>query len=186
MLFILTGLKQTGKTRWLEATVARLEDEGVSCHGVLAPGQWTAHADGSLEKTGINNILLPQHETVLFARRIDLAQGEGSYDEGTQAAQAHLDWHISEEALARVNAHFAMLMEAPPAQRAVLIIDELGPLELKRGGGLAQAVRLLEAGPQDRYDHAIVVVREKLVDLAEERFAPIWGSCKLIQEEDLR
>ena len=184
MLYILTGLKQTGKTRWLEATVARLEEEGVPCHGVLAPGQWAARADGSFEKTGINNVLLPQHETISFARRIDLAQGEGSYDEGTQAAQAHLDWHISEEALARVNEHFAMLMEAPPAQRAVLIVDELGPLELKRGGGLTQAVRLLDAGPQSRYSHAIVVVREKLAGLAEERFAPIWGGCKRIAPDE--
>ena len=201
MLFILTGTKQTGKTRWLQQLVARLEDRGIACHGVLAPGVWkptsgkpgradaaepgapTSSDAPAFEKLGINNVLLPQHDVIPFAQRADLAQGEGSYDEHAQAAQAHLTWHISDEALARVNKHFALLGQEEPRTPApaVLIIDELGPLELKRDGGLTEAVRLLEAGPCGRYAHAVVVVRESLADLAEARFAPAWNGALCIE-----
>ena len=196
MLFILTGTKQTGKTRWLQQLVAQLEGRGIACHGVLAPGVWKrreapgqtdaapAPSDApAFEKLGINNVLLPQHDVIPFAQRADLAQGEGSYDERAQAAQARLTWHISDEALARVNKHFALLGQEEPRTPApaVLIIDELGPLELKRGGGLTEAVRLLEAGPCGRYAHAVAVVRESLADLAEARFAPAWNGALCIE-----
>ena len=64
MLFLLTGEVQIGKTRWLESLVTELADCGVSCVGVLAPGQWVPaegeHADANgFEKLGIDNVLLP-------------------------------------------------------------------------------------------------------------------------------
>ncbi len=40
MLFILTGDIQTGKTRWLEALIDELNQQGVVTDGVVAPGVW--------------------------------------------------------------------------------------------------------------------------------------------------
>ena len=76
MLFLLTGEVQIGKTRWLESLVTELADCGVSCAGVLAPGQWVPsegeHADANgFEKLGIDNVLLPSGERIPFARRGD-------------------------------------------------------------------------------------------------------------------
>ena len=192
MLFLLTGEVQIRKTRWLEALVADLAERGVPCAGVLAPGQWVAsageRADGNgYEKLGIDNVLLPDGERVSFARRGDLARADGTFDEGSQAAQAELAWHISDAAIERVNAHFEKLRslacaesvpesEGSPRLRrpGLLVVDELGRLEIWRGGGLTEAVALLAEGPSAAFPHALVVVRDYLADDAEALLAEAW------------
>lgn len=207
MLFLLTGAVQTGKTRWLERLVVELAAEGVSCCGVLAPGVWQRRAElgaevnastrpdgsraGDFEKLGIDNVLLPGGERVMFARRRDLAQREGALNPHSQSAAAGLAWEIDEAALARVNAHFdALAHSAPfapssasspaissPARPRLLVVDELGRLELRCNGGLTSAMTLLARGATAACPHALVVVRESLRPLAEERFAAAWGGC---------
>lgn len=198
MLFVLTGGIQTGKTRWLQSLVADLADVGVACCGVLAPGVWRERSVEELaasstneesperfEKLGIDNVLLPSGELVPFARRRDLAVIEGSFVEGSQSARAKLGWEISEGALARVNEHFAALGEAASGSSpALLIVDELGPLELLRGGGLTEALALLEAGPSERFPNALVIIRESLLDVARERFEGAWGALRPIAPGD--
>ena len=154
--------------------------------GVLAPGVWadrrgdpnpSAHVDGNgFEKLGIDNVLLPGGERVAFARRADLAESEDSFDPHSQSAQAKLHWHISDSAIARVNDHFARLAKTSATEGApgLLVVDELGQLELKRGGGLTEAVALLEAGPSSTTPHALIVVRETLLPLLDGRFKR-WG-----------
>lgn len=164
MLFLLTGEVQIGKTRWLESLVTELGAFGVPCAGVLAPGQWVpsmgprADANG-FEKLGIDNVLLPGGERIPFARRGDLARADGTFNEESQAAKAELAWHIDDAAIARVNAHFDELAvasschpersaegaESKDASRApgLLIVDELGRLEIWRGGGLTSAMACL-------------------------------------------
>lgn len=198
MLFLLTGEVQTGKTRWLESLVAELAERGVPCAGVLAPGQWVSstgeHADGNgYEKLGIDNVLLPGGERISFARRGDLARAEGSFDEGSQAAQAELAWHISDDSIARVNAHFARLMAGSVSVRdaegaspacGLLVVDELGRLEIWRGGGLAEAVALLAQGPSAAFPRALAVVRDYLLDDAEALLSPAWPDIARIAPDD--
>lgn len=186
MLYLLTGTIQIGKTRWLERLVQRLQAEGVICYGVVAPGDWVpsdgpqANADG-LEKRGIWNVLLPEGERIRFAWRRDLTP-DPQEEAAREADAVGLGWRISDEALAQVNAHFARIGErcaaAPGDQRALLIVDELGRLELHHQGGLTEAVRLLERGPQGCLQDALVVARDTLAPLVEERFAALWGGCE--------
>jgi nucleoside-triphosphatase THEP1 len=188
MLFILTGDIQIGKTRWLEELVHTCQQQGVEVAGVLAPGQWVTstgpHADtNGFEKRGINNVLLPQKERLLFAKRNDIALEENDFDAQAQAAQAKLGWHISEEALQKVNNHFAHLHQeagAPSTPPRLLIIDELGRLELMRNGGLTEALSLLEEGPTEAFPHALIVVRDALADTARARFESTWGEVRFI------
>ncbi len=152
MLFLLTGEVQIGKTRWLEKLVADLAERGVLCAGVLAPGQWVAsageRADGNgYEKLGIDNVLLPGGERVPFARRDDFARAEADAE--------------SE-------------VPPPPRQPGLLVVDELGRLEIWRGGGLTEAVALLREGPTTAFPHALVVVRDYLADDAEALLADAW------------
>lgn len=58
---------------------------------------------------------------------------------------------------------------------ALLVVDELGRLELLRGCGLTNAVALLDGGPTPAFPHAITVVRETLLGEVCRRFAPAWG-----------
>ena len=121
MLFLLTGDVQIGKTRWLEKPCGDLTAAGVCVAGVIAPGQWVPRAEGQpggrhrfdgegrFEKLGIDNVLLPQGERIVFARRRDLAEGDQPFAQGEQAKAAQLAWAISDEAIAQVNDHFATL-----------------------------------------------------------------------------
>lgn len=187
MLFLLTGDVQIGKTRWLESLVAELAECGVPCAGVLAPGQWVrssgAHADANgFEKLGIDNVLLPGGERIPFARREDIARAEGAFNEESQAAKAELAWHIDDAAIARVNDHFDRL-SLPPAP-GLLVVDELGRLEIWRGGGLTSAMALLAQGPTAAFPHALAVVRDYLLDDAEALLASAWPDhCHISPDE---
>lgn len=210
MLFLLTGNVQTGKTRWLEAFLAELAEAGVTSVGVLAPGVWCRHDSGQLspetlaagghaapegqpafEKLGIDNVLLPQGTRLSFARRRDLAQDEGTFDPKSQSAAERLSWEISEDALAQVNAHLSSFGECafhPAATSELLVIDEVGRLELLRNGGLTAALELIDGGPSPRFPHALAIVREQLLEAAQERFAAPWGGevCAIEPNEEGR
>ena len=194
MLFVLTGNIQTGKTRWLELAIDNMEANGIAVYGVLAPGIWIDHRDKAIrpetcdangfEKIGIDNILLPSGERITFARRADLALRENDYNKHAQSARAKLGWHISDEAIARVNDHFAQIAAAASNAKAsnskgLLVVDELGRLEMERGEGLTEALAALEAGPTSLYQHALIVVREMLLPHLEGKFAA-WGPRELI------
>ena len=110
MLFILTGEIQTGKTRWLQRLLDMLETSGVRLYGVVAPGIWKeSHGpNGELlyEKLGIQNEVLPQHERIEFARRVDLMDEADVERSCTQAQRAQLSWAINDKAIEIVNRHF--------------------------------------------------------------------------------
>lgn len=200
MLFALTGGIQTGKTRWLCRLVEALGAEGVRCAGVTAPGVWRkrqlgatlpegeravdSRAESEYEKLGIDNVLLPGGERVPFARRVDLACQAGAYNSRSQSARAGLGWAIDDAAIARVNAHFRKLADACQNAASLLIVDELGRLELMQGEGLVEAMALLDRGPTRDFPHALVVVREDLLPLARERLAPVWGAPVPIHPDD--
>lgn len=209
MLFVLTGNVQIGKTRWLESLVDELARKGVASYGVIAPGTWVDRRNrrdrrdrrgtpvvnkyvdaNGFEKTSIDNVLLPSGERIPFARRLDLAAQEGKIDADSQSSQAKLFWNISDEAIAQVNAHFEQLREGPVANSAqapgLLVVDELGRLELLRGEGLTEAMQTLEEGPTETLRHALIVVREQLLPHLGGRFAK-WGEqVQLAPDEQSR
>lgn len=70
------------------------------------------------------------------------------------------------------------------APHAMLVVDELGRLELLRSCGLTNALAILDAGPTPQFPHAIAVVRETLLDEARRRFKPRWGKATVIGPDD--
>lgn len=88
----------------------------------------------------------------------------------------------SETTGARVRGRWdAGLASAAPG---LLIVDELGRLELQRGEGLTEAVALLRQGPTSAFPHALVVVREELVDEAERQLRAAWPDrCRIAPDE---
>ena len=168
MLFILTGDIRSGKTTWLAAGVRELEAAGGPVRGVLAPGVWR---DG--KKVGIENVLLPSHERVLLATPAE------------EGCSTGLGWDFDANALARVNAHLTELAATSGDMRpGLLVIDEIGPLELRRGEGLTAALELLDAGPTPAWPHALVVVRATLAEDARTRFAQSWRSVELLSPDE--
>lgn len=187
MLFILSGQIQTGKTRWLEALIEDVAAAGIESYGVIAPGIWRelpcdSPEEPKREKLGINNVLLPSRKRILFARRADLAQADGTLEHDSQSGKMGLAWSIDDDAIRCVNEHFAQikkLSDSPEAKPGLLVVDELGRLELKAGQGLVTALELLESGPSALAQHAIIVVREDLLPLIEGRFKR-WGEKRVI------
>ena len=175
MLFILTGNVQIGKSRWLERLADDLTRLDVTCYGVIAPGIWVesntdAANDQGYEKLGINNLLLPDNVTVPFAQRADIA-------DLSQAGRVGLGWHIDDAAIARVNEHLSSIEKRAEDDRRhkLLVIDELGRLELDHESGLVEAMRLLRNGPCAGMKDALVVVRETFAERAESLFAETWN-----------
>lgn len=193
VLIYLTGSVQIGKTRWLENLVRALAAQGVAVAGVTAPGIWrraelgSPHTDAQgFEKLGIENVLLPQGEHVRLALRRDIALQKGLVEPDGQSERAGLCWAMTDGALELVNRHFSWLAEddghgledagAKTGPRTgLLVVDELGRLELMRDEGLVAAMRLLERGPRPGWPHAIAVVRSDLLLLAHERLDAAWG-----------
>lgn len=197
MLFLLSGDIQKGKSRWLDALCNELETEGISVKGVLAPGVWRerfcdeksgmikAAGQGRFEKLGIDNILLPGRQRIPFAHRRDLAIAEGSFNENSQSAALHLSWEIFENALEQVNAHFDNLAaRIPPSAPELIVVDELGRLELVCGGGLTSVMALLDAGSPTDATHALVVVRSRLLEHARGRFGQSWGEIIVLAPDE--
>jgi len=197
MLFILTGEKRSGKTRWLNRLIKQLAKADVTCHGLLTPGIWQKQVDESgtagYEKLGIDAVLLPEGIRYLFALPRDLIEHKSQFDENWQSVQANLNWVITDEMLNRVNSFFDELAVSSSSHLSdkcgfkkpgFLIIDELGPLELIRNGGLTSAVKALEQGPTQRYQHALIVVRKGLLDIALDRFSKPWGEPSVITADN--
>ena len=174
MLFILTGDIRSGKTTWLEARVRELEAAGVPVRGVLAPGAWR---DG--KKVGIANVLLPSHERVLLATPVNWGQSP------INRCADSLGWDFDANALARVNAHLTELAATSGDMRpGLLVIDEIGPLELRRGEGLTAALELLDTGPTPAWPHVLVVVRATLAEEVAARLQGAWGPVELVRPDE--
>ena len=76
-------------------------------------------------------------------------------------------------------------IDACAAGARLLVVDELGRLELEHGMGLDAALRLLDVGPTPCFPHALVVVRSWLLPAARERFEPVWGEVCTIGPNDV-
>lgn len=154
---------------------------------MISAGIWVEsdgpHANGQgFEKLGIKSILLPEMQSFEFAKRSDLAMESGAFNAESQAGRAKLGWHISDAAIARVNAHFAEIAKACAIGDifGLLVVDEIGRLELSHGTGLTEAVRLLEQGANECFPDALVVARSGLADRVAEKFGSAWEGVKLI------
>ena len=186
-----------------EKTPKKSPEKPHPLHNLSANGRCASvgqSAAGAFEKLGIDNLLLPQMERISFAMRADLAREQDLFDENAQASHAGLGWHISDQALNTVNQHLASVATLTAnghdktkgtdqqeqyrmERKGVLVIDEVGRLELHHDGGLIEAMRLLERGPVPGMEDALVVVRQTLVEEVAQRFADIWDGAMRINPD---
>lgn len=146
MLILVSGPVRVGKTTLCMRLVERARRCGVRVAGVLTPALMD---DGA--KVGIQAVALSSGETRLLARTDrdlgGIGVGPYSFDDRV------LDWvsGCCERAL----------VEQTLAERALVFVDEIGKLELNRGGGLARLIPLLA---QPREQTTVVLVRDFLLD----------------------
>ncbi len=146
MLLVLTGPVHGGKTSLLTRLLPAWRARGLACRGFLSP----AASDGAGDGYDLLEIGSGARRPYLRTR-------------GEAAAERVGPFAFVPETLERAR---AILRTAPPD--GLLVIDEVGPLELE-GGGLGPALReALTARPGP----ALLVVRAGILDQVAARLLP--------------
>ena len=161
-IVLLTGPVGVGKTTVAERIVGQLRRSGRSCGGLLAP----ALLNSCGQKAGIWGVDLPGGERRVLARTDrDLggpAIGPYSFD------AAALDWGLA-------------AVERAIGDCDVVIVDEIGKLELWQDRGLAPVLPRLAAGEARQ---ALVLVREGLLDEARQALGNVDQAVFRVSHEN--
>lgn len=146
---LVTGPIGSGKTTVTGRVVDRARQRRRSVAGLWCP----ARIEGGV-KVGIEAVDLARHERRLLALRTDAGGGRApaAARPGPQTGRYRFDPAVMEWA----NQVLAAAVEGRPD---LLVVDEIGPLELERDEGLSPVLAGLASGAVPR---ALVVVRDRL------------------------
>lgn len=161
-ILLLTGPVGVGKTTVAERVTGLARRQGLACGGLLAP----AVVDACGQKTGIWGI------DVATGRRRTLARTD--HDLGGPSMGPY---SFDAAALAWATDVVARAIGACD----LLLVDEIGKLELWHDLGLAPVLPHLAAGEAPR---ALVLVRESLLDELQARLERIETAVFEVQEEN--
>lgn len=159
-LFLVTGACGSGKTTLCRALADEALRLGKHVCGVLSPPVFD-----SGRKVGISLLNLATGESRLLARRREAVD---------TPAVTTTEWAFDPVVLAWGD---DVLRETGACD--LLVVDELGPLELERGEGWQSALPLIGRGA---YRAALVVVRPRLLDAALAR----WPRAAVLDAAALR
>ena len=148
-LWIVSGSSGAGKTIFCAELIAQAKNASLSVGGILCPAVY----EGG-EKVDIDQI------DIRTGERRRLGTRSGGTGETTVGC-----WQMDESVLAWGNAILASLKDED-----LIVIDELGPLELEEGCGYQEALRLLD---ESRYQVAVVAVRPALLSLVRLRWPDV-------------
>jgi nucleoside-triphosphatase THEP1 len=165
MFILLTGKGGHGKTTACWKALPGLRTSGIKLAGFISPPLLDAEG----KKTGIEMLDLATGEHHTFAHVVGHDQGP---DIGVYRLEADaIDW-------AR-----GVLAAALLSDMDLLVIDEIGPLELHRGGGFAFAIEPLS--DPERIPNAIVIVRQELANELAERIGRL-DMVRVVVTEEVR
>lgn len=154
-IVLVSGLRQTGKTTWCRSLVEEARRGEISVAGLLAPAVF----DGR-HKSAIDQLDLRSGVNRRLAERQRAFRGRWAFGNNNPRDA----WRFDDDTIAWAN---RVLEDETARTQELVIIDEIGPLELLRGEGLTTALSLLDAR---RYRLAVVVIRSSLIPRALERW----------------
>jgi nucleoside-triphosphatase THEP1 len=139
-IVLITGERGVGKTYLCQRVVDEARRRAYTCTGLLSPACFEGQ-----EKVGISLVDVASGEERPLATADDVP-GEARWGR-YRFVDCTLEWGTR------------VLAEAGPCD--LLVVDELGPLELEKGQGFVRALDVLVEG---RFCLALVVVRPELLD----------------------
>ncbi len=148
---LLTGPVGVGKTTVAERVVGLARRQGYACGGLLAPAMMSRCG----QKVGVWGVDVGSGERRVLART-DRDLGGPSVGPYSFEAGA-LDWAVA-------------VIDRALAPSDLLVVDEIGKLELWHGTGLASILPRLAAGETKR---SLVVVRDFLLADLQARLEPV-------------
>lgn len=166
-LWLLTGGRGAGKTRVCRALANGVRARGGDVAGLLSPPMLSTG-----NKTGI------LAEDLRSGERRVLGIRKGEENVPRRAIREAIPvggWLFDPQTLAWAN---RVIAAAPPCD--FLIVDELGPLEFRRGIGLTAAFAALD---EEQYRTALAVIRPNLVAFARSRWP--WGIVLPVEDLSL-
>jgi len=155
-LVLLTGNKGAGKTAWCLELIAEAFQRGIGVSGLVSPPIMTGG-----QKVGID--LMDAHSGE--SRRLAVFRKEGSPKTAKEMGITTMNWIFDPFVFAWGNQILGGLDASE-----LLVLDELGPLELLEGKGLTAGLKCID---DRRYQIACVVIRPALLANAVERWP--WG-----------
>ncbi len=147
-LILVTGESGSGKTQWCLELAKLAKTQGFNAVGLISPAVFEGK-----NKIGIDLV------DIKSGSRKRLAVRRGLSSKG----QFTLDWDFNDEVLLWGNSILGQLDDCQ-----LLLLDEMGPLELQRGTGLSNGIGLIGAR---RYGLACVVIRPALIEVASASLA---------------
>ncbi|HHY55318.1 MAG TPA: AAA family ATPase [Chloroflexi bacterium] len=162
-ILLITGAIGSGKTTYCRAQIDAARRAGLDVAGVLSPARF---AQGV--KVGIDVLDLRSGELRELAHLRTMETAETASGVTGVVTQR---WRFDAAALAWAN---QVLAQATPCD--LLVVDELGPLELEQGRGWTAALATIDARA---FDDALLVVRSSLLAQALAR----WPDAKVIPIE---
>jgi nucleoside-triphosphatase THEP1 len=154
-LVFITGSIGSGKTSWCMELAHSARDSGISFEGLVSPA-----------------VVIEDHKVGIDLR--DLQSGEqrrlAILRTGKDRIPDDIEWKFDDDTFAWGNRILEKLVGYP-----FIILDELGPLELKQGKGFTNGIELVSAR---RYRLACVVVRPSLLQVVRAIFP--WGQERYV------
>jgi nucleoside-triphosphatase THEP1 len=158
-LIIITGPSGSGKTHWCLELIEQAKAKKINAGGLVSPPVFEGDMKVSIDLVDV---------TSGSRQRLAVRRGISS------SGQFTLDWIFNDEALAWGNSILGQLEMCQ-----LLVLDEMGPLELERGSGLSHGIGLINAR---HYGLACVVVRPSLLEIAMNLWP--WGSVSYVRTND--
>ncbi len=156
-LWIISGEIGAGKTILCAQLIQFFNQCGWQIKGLYSPAIFEKDV-----KTGIAVVNL----ATLEKRRLAIHA-----EEPNTGKDEPVHWTFDPQVLRWGNDVF---LSATPTE--LLVVDEIGPLEMKRGEGWTNALKALDSR---QYRQAILVMRPALLQMAQERWP--WGKIVLVE-----
>lgn len=163
---VLSGPSRAGKTTVCRALIAEAAARGLVVAGVLTDD--ATAADGSRQQVAVD-LRTGERRPLALAKGAATARAPGGGATGALAGVPVGGWTFAEDGVAFGRAVLQTCLTRPCD---LLVVDQIGPLELVEGGGWSVAFELLARGD---FELALVVVNPRVIDRARE----LIGDCEV-------